>query len=676
MKTNYRIFSWMGIAAVALPIFAAQPNLPKVEILGKEYFYHEIKKGESIYGIAKQHGWDLNELIKLNPNASSEMKKGSRLYYPVDAPVSGNNTNSGNSDRNVNNVVSDNNDNIVRNDSNDSADSAEQTSYEPIRHVVRKGETVYSISRQYNVPLEQIYEAYPNARYGIKAGETIVIQQSPETVSDKYLYYVVKHGDTLYSLAKRYHTTVEDILSANPAVSGKNFKAGETVRIAVNSNSKNVHTETVEEERLASVESYKVGKNETWETISQKTGVDESTLRDANENTTNLKKNTIVNVPVVETVQVEKVVETQDPRELSSEGIQEMYDSIHNIDSDRELLNEVKVAAILDEPTSKKDVDFTRGFLLAIDELKNSPYKINFKVIDGRGATTSVTDALDDFEPNLIVATADKNFPAFLADYGNTNHIEVVNVFDVKNELFEDNPSMVQILPPSTFFNQHLADRIYDEYSSRKVIVVGNEDANDGIAEILLPKYSSDKVTKRSIAALSDTELGETDSYLIYAYSNKKEEISDILHSVDNLREKYPATSITLVGRPSWVMLTDTYGDRFSDAEVLIPSRVWFDADSSHGSRFNASFSDMYGGHPVKSFPNFAASGYDVAKYFIPSTAANGGDFNRGFSGSDDPTIQTDINLVRVNNWGGFINPTGYLLKFRKGGFIDKELVK
>lgn len=45
MKTNYRIFSWMGIAAVALPIFAAQPNLPKVEILGKEYFYHEIKKG-------------------------------------------------------------------------------------------------------------------------------------------------------------------------------------------------------------------------------------------------------------------------------------------------------------------------------------------------------------------------------------------------------------------------------------------------------------------------------------------------------------------------------------------------------------------------------------------------------------------------------------------------------
>lgn len=50
-------------------------------------------------------------------------------------------------------------------------------------------------------------------------------------------------------------------------------------------------------------------------------------------------------------------------------------------------------------------------------------------------------------------------------------------------------------------------------------------------------------------------------------------------------------------------MLTDTYGDRFSDAEVLIPSRVWFDADSSHGSRFNASFSDMYGGHPVEILP-------------------------------------------------------------------------
>lgn len=651
MKINSRIFPLLGIAAVSFPIYAAGPKLPKVEILGKEYYYHEIKKGESIYGIAKQHGWDIEELVRINPNASSEMTKGTRLYYPTgkvtvvtETPVSG-----------------------VDMDS---------ITYEPIKHVVKKGETVYSISRQYNVPLDVIYSDYPQAKYGIKAGETIIIQQSPQTVSDKYLYYVIKPGDTLYSLAKRYHTSVEDILTANPSVSEKNFKIGDTVRLAINSNSKRLHTELVEEERLASVESYKVKKDDTWATIAQETGVDENTLKEANDDTSKLKKNDIVNIPVIETVTVEKEVEKEDPRELSSEGIQQMYDSIHNIDSGQALLDEVRIAAILDEPTSNKDLDFSRGFLLAIEELKDSPYKINFKIIDGRKSTDAVSSALDDFEPNLIVATADKNFPAFLADYGNTNHIEVVNVFDVKNELYEDNASMVQLLPPSSYFNQQLADRLYDAYGRRKLIVAGIPDPNDGIAEILIPKFQDYDKTELPVSGLSEFGMNEADSYLIYAYPGKKEEVADLLQAIENLKEKYPLATITVVGRPSWVTLNDVYGDKFAEAEVVIPSRVWFDPESTDGNRFSTKFSEMFGGAPIKSFPNFAASGYDVAKYFIPSTARNGGDFNRGFSGTDDTAIQSDINLERVNNWGGFINPVGYLLKFRPGGYIDKELIK
>ncbi len=651
MKINSHIFPWIGIAAAAIPVFAAGPKLPKVEILGKEYYYHEIKKGESIYGIAKEHGWDLEELVRLNPNTSSEMEKGARLYYPTGKVT----------------VVTEEPVSVVDIDS---------ISYDPINHVVKKGETVYSISRQYNVPLDVIYAAYPNAKYGIKAGETIVIQQSPQTVSDKYLYYVIKPGDTLYSLAKKYHTSIEDILIANPSVSEKNFKIGDTIRLAINSNSKRIHTELVEEERLASVESYKVKKNDTWSTIAKETGVDEETLKEANEETSKLKKNAIVNVPVIETVQVEKEVEKEDPRELTSEGIQELYDSIHNIDSEQSLLAEVKIAAILDEPTSNKDLDFSRGFLIAVDELKNSPYKINFKVIDGRMSTEAVTNALDDFEPNLIVATADKNFPAFLADYGNTNQIEIVNVFDVKNELYEDNPSMVQLLPPSSYFNQQIADRLYSDYGNRKLIVVGLPDSNDGIAEILLPKYQDYDKTELPVSGLSDFELSESDYYVIYAYSSKKEEVADLLQAVENLKEKYPLANISVVGRPSWVVLNETYGDKFAEADVIIPSRVWFDSESSVGKRFMGKFNDMFDGVPVKSFPSFAASGYDVAKYFIPSTARNGGDFNKGFSGFEGTPIQSEINLERVNNWGGFINPIGYLLKFRHGGFIEKEIVK
>lgn len=650
INVKSRILPIVGVAALTLPMLAAEPKLPKVEILGKEYYYHEIKKGESIYGIAKKYGWDLNELVRLNPNTSSDMEKGGRLYYPTGRVT----------------VVTD----------SDETESADSIDYEPINHVVKKGETVYSISRQYNIPLDAIYAAHPSAKYGIKAGETIVIQQSPQTVNGKYLFYTIKSGDTLYSIAQKYKTTVGDIMKANPGVSQNNFRIGDAIRIDINSASNRIHTELVEEERLASLDSYKVKKNDTWQTIAESTGVDEESLKEANENMAEPKKNDVINVPVIETVQVEKQTVEEDPRELEPDGLVEIYDSVHNVNSDVRLLDEVRIAMLSDEPTSKKDLEFARGILISLNEMKDAPYKINFKVIDGRASTETVIDNLDDFEPNLIVATADKAFPAFLADYGNTNSIEIVNVFDVKNDLYEDNPSMVQLLPSSSYFNEQMADKIFDDYDSRELILVGNTDEGDGIAELLISKFDVGKVKKVSLSSLSEYTLTEDGRYLVYAYPSKKEEVADLLQGVLNLKEAMPFADINVVGRPSWVTFVDTYGDKFGEAGVVIPSRLWLDTESVGWKRFNEEYENMFGGNPVKSFPNFAASGYDVAKYFIPSTAKNGGDFNKGFADVDDESLQTDIQLQRVNNWGGFFNPSGYLLEFRPGGYVEKILVK
>ena len=43
--------------------------------------------------------------------------------------------------------------------------------------------------------------------------------------------HVVKPGDTLYSLSKRYGVTVEDIQAANPSIEGTNIPAGMTLVI-------------------------------------------------------------------------------------------------------------------------------------------------------------------------------------------------------------------------------------------------------------------------------------------------------------------------------------------------------------------------------------------------------------------------------------------------------------
>ena len=152
MSKHVRLCSLLAAAACSFSLAASQPSLPKVEILGKEYYYYEVKKGDSIYGIAKQFGWDINELIRLNPNTVSELKKGSRLYYPTGRVVE---------------VVDDDDASVApaagggEVASGPEATPAGPAEAEPIRHLVKKGETVYSISRQYNIPLEAIYASHP-----------------------------------------------------------------------------------------------------------------------------------------------------------------------------------------------------------------------------------------------------------------------------------------------------------------------------------------------------------------------------------------------------------------------------------------------------------------------------------------------------------------------------------
>lgn len=636
----------LSCLAAAMTMAAGKPNLPKVEIFGKEYYYHEIKRGESIYGIAKKYDWDLEELVKLNPVASAEMKKGERLYYPI---------------------------NLEPADSSPatSTDEQEPIKTEPITHTVKRGETVYSISKQYNIPLDSIYAIYPSTKYGLKAGETLTFPQTVSKTSGKYIYYKIKPGDTLYALAKSNKTSVEDLLDANPGLSEQSFRAGDAVRIPYYSGADKVRTELVEEERVASIESYKVKKHDTWNSISEKTGVVVATLQEANEDVETPEKNEIIAVPVVETVKIEKEIIEEDPRELTTTGIQEIYDSVNQIDRDAEELRTVRVALLLDEPTSNKDLEFSRGILLALDEMRDVPYKIALKVIDGRGSAETVSKDLDDFEPNLLIATADKAFPAFLANYGEENKVEIINAFDIRNEMYEDNASMVQILPPSLIFNEKTADKIIRDYGDRELIFAGKSDENDALAKLLKEKFKGD-IREMSTGELHDFTPSDSKSYLIYAYPQKKEDVQEIIVSLDNLLGENPYCEISVVGRQNWVTMEELFREKFPNVDFLIPARCWLDMESNDWKRFADKFNDKFGANPVRSFPNYAVSGYDIARYFIEETFRSGGDYNR-LRGDKEKGIQSGFNLERVSNWGGFLNNTGYLLRFRPSGTVFKD---
>lgn len=93
-------------------------------------------------------------------------------------------------------------------------------------HIVQPGETIYSISEYYNIPVDRlIIENRIINPNNLAIGQTIVIVQ-PETL------YTVQSGDTLDRIAEQYSITPMEILRNNPHLSEGALYPGETIVIS------------------------------------------------------------------------------------------------------------------------------------------------------------------------------------------------------------------------------------------------------------------------------------------------------------------------------------------------------------------------------------------------------------------------------------------------------------
>lgn len=102
------------------------------------------------------------------------------------------------------------------------------------KHTVRAGETLYSIALRYKVTVQQIVTANkitnPNL---IRVGQVLTIPTRTPTTPPPAttIKYTVKAGDTLYSIGRRYNTTVLAIARANNLANLNLIRVGQVLTI-------------------------------------------------------------------------------------------------------------------------------------------------------------------------------------------------------------------------------------------------------------------------------------------------------------------------------------------------------------------------------------------------------------------------------------------------------------
>ncbi|WP_149207990.1 lytic transglycosylase [Flavobacterium johnsoniae] len=102
-----------------------------------------------------------------------------------------------------------------------------------IEHKIQKGETAYFIAQKYKVSVEEIYKLNPESQNGIKDSQIIKIpvHSSEKTNSDQQITHIVGEKETLYGLSKQYHVSVEAIQNANQAILVNGLQVGQELNI-------------------------------------------------------------------------------------------------------------------------------------------------------------------------------------------------------------------------------------------------------------------------------------------------------------------------------------------------------------------------------------------------------------------------------------------------------------
>ena len=166
------------------------------------YLRYTIQSGDTLSSIARRYNTTVDELVRLN-----NIQNPNRIYAgeTLLIPTKNNSISSGSDDKN--NTI----------------------------YIVRKGDTLTSIAKKFNTTVNNIVKnnniINPNLIY---PGQRLIIAKSTSNISTKYITYTVRRGDSLWKIANRFNTTVNELAYINGIRNVNRIYINQKIRVPIN----------------------------------------------------------------------------------------------------------------------------------------------------------------------------------------------------------------------------------------------------------------------------------------------------------------------------------------------------------------------------------------------------------------------------------------------------------
>ena len=588
-----------------------------VLIFGKKYYIHTVKSGETIYSISRVYEVPQEQILLINKEKVVSLEANSVLQIPI---------------------IDDDYEQLTN----------EKISF--IKHTVGKRQSLYSISKQYGITEEDIIKYNPEAKKGIKKNQIlqIPIYHKEEIIAQDefFIYHKVLEGETLYSITKKYNVTEKQILQINPGVENE-LKVGRILNIP--------KKELTEKEIL-------ILKGEIPD---------------------------LINI---------------DPLYFTDPSCLPCKDFIYQEDYSYKVAllmpfflntNYSRSYGLVNDPdkgsfhkNTEVFFEYYEGMLLAINNLRELGMSIDLFVYDTENDSTKVASIFNKFEMqnmDLIIGPVYSDNYDIASNFAAQYRINIVSPFSKKNKILQNNPFFFQVNPSEEILLANTAKSMTKYIDSNIVVVHNNsvEEQNlikifkENLAKTFFDENQTDTLDIKEVIYKVQGKKGlknsliKGESNIVIIPSSNEVFVSNVLNYLNTLASisKY---RIVVYGMPSWEMFRDLELVFYQNLNVSFPSPNYTVQDDWQVIKFQEDYLELYNTTPSI----YSYQGYDVAYYFLSAIKRYGKYFQFCISARDvEPNpvgLSLYFNFLRIDKYSGFENNGVHIIRYDKNLELQK----
>lgn len=606
-------------------------------------------------------------------------------------------------------------------------------------HVVRKGETSYSISRAYGITVDELVKNNPGTENGLRTGQALRLpvvdtpaapagqdkkNQTMEKQRDesKFFYHRLKPGETVYSLARNYGVSVQEITQSNPGVEINKLPVN--YEIAIPRRTIKQTTEDIQPQEKGFLE-HRVVKGETLSSIAEKYGISVRDIRRENKGVIFPHVNDILIIPVNRVREIkEEAIAVTDTVTLPEKPVIEIPAGITPV---KNLKGKFNVAVLLpfntpvnsvraeidssqvikgrpvyktivrpDEwlyPQTIQFIELYEGILLAADTLRSMGLDINIFAFDTQGGEETPENLIESGKlrnMDLIIGPVYSRNLVGIAQYAARYDIPVVSpVMLISNQPLSGNPNLFLTIPSVNVAQEAIIRRAAEHKKSNFVFIQtdssGEDEATARFRNRLVKELDSangdDTLRFRELLFISRSSLpADSINRLQHALSPRHENViiiaseehpvlSEIIMSLHSLMRKY---RIKLIGLPAVRELVNLDPKLYFDLGIELYSYYWIDYSKPDVRAFVKKFRNKFLTEPGEN--SYAWMGYDIMYYFLSGLSIHGKDFIKHPEMHNPRLLQTKFYFGRKSTDSGFENNHLYLIKYT--GSMDIVLIE